>query len=163
MEVLVGDERWLKLASEEEAQRLRDYLGDHEELGVEGDFGWWLQWSSEDPLRFEAGYSYGALQSEGAAMVCREIVRRFKVTSIGSSSGGWYDDKGWQGKGPKSLRETYGPFTSWVEWMESYKIEFSLTYKMFTRYPDDWSHEIEKWSRIEGFVTEWFRKLDGER
>lgn len=154
----MGAERWLKLKSAKEAERLKDYLGDMTSMGVEGQYGWWFEWSGKKKI--EIGYSMGMWSSEGAAIVCREIAKRFEIKRIGADSTGWYEDSDWESDGEHSSRALYGDFTSWADWMENYDLEWSMTYRMFQRHGDHWARELEGLRELEAFVVGEFEKLD---
>lgn len=153
----MGAERWLKFSSKAEANRFRSYLGDTEEIGVDGKYGWWFEWKGN---RFEVGYSLGGMSSEGAALVCREIARRFNVVRIGADSVGWYSDK-------EIAEDTEDPvykdYSTWAAWIKDYKIEWSHTYQVNRRMWEQYGeglYDDSRWRGMEEFIVAEFTRLD---
>lgn len=150
----MGGEYWLQLGSGTEADRLRSYLGDLEEFGVEGRFGWWFNWSKR--RQFEIGYSFGALSSEGACLVAREIAKRFQITRVGTDSEGWYSDKGLEHLRP-AWKARYGEFFSWVDWVKAYKIEWMHTYRIAVKHNEGVPPDLKE---MEDWIVKHFEELD---
>jgi len=153
----MGAERWIELASEKEANRLKAYLGDIEDVGVDGCWCW-FQWGG--PTRFEVGYSFGGSSRDLAPIVCREIATRFAATRIGADSTEWYEDTDWEEDG--WARENYGSYDSWVAWIKDYRKEFSTIYRLFKSRPEDLKRLDEDWEKMEEIVREFFEKLDAD-
>jgi len=141
----MGAERWIKFASKKEAQKVKDYLGDTEEMGKEGSencygYGVWFQWKSATNL--EVAYQMGSSQSDFANFVCRELARRFKVTRIGADSVGWYADSDWTSELKGSARQSYGDYGTWAAWIKDYKPEFSFQLRYYQKYLSKSPEEI---------------------
>lgn len=118
----MGGNLYMLAASPKEAQAIKDYLGDTENVTV-GDSCTWLDWGKR--TRLELGYSFGGFGSDLAYFVGREIVKRFNIKKMGADSVGYYPDKDWEFEGERSARDSYGDYTSWVTWLGEYKPAFS--------------------------------------
>ncbi len=102
------------------------------------------------------GYSFGTdLSDDLAALVSRELARRFRVTRIGADSVGWYPDKDWASKNLQNPTSRYGSFPSWVEWVKAWKPEWS-----YNVHPDDRGEALVFLRDLEKFVIELFESLD---
>ena len=136
----MGAERWLRFASVKEAHKCREHLAETTFIGVEGEFGVFLEWTK--PTVLEVGYQHGCLNNVFAWMVSREISNRFRLRAIGHDSVGWFKKVG-----PKQY-----PYTSWVEWLKSYDP------KRDERWYDDTEPEV--WAKMQATVVDFFGNLD---
>lgn len=148
----MGAERWLMFASRAEANKARRYLTEPE-VGVEGNFNARFEWKGPTSKVLRVGYSHGPFSSTFAAILCRELARRFTVAKIGADTVGWYDDQEWL-RIPNTLHESYGPLGSWAEWIRVYDPrKFDRAFRM---YPD----EAAIVSSLEGAAKAFFDKMD---
>lgn len=147
----MGAERWLLFKTAEVADHARKFLSlIGPDIPIQ-DQGCFLNWTG--PRKLEVGYSFGWLDDAVATFVCREISRRFKVSSIGVDSSGWYSNKDWANTHPKGPSARYGPYTKWADWMKDYKPEWSPE----VRFEPE---SIEEVRQIEAAVVEIFTDLD---
>jgi hypothetical protein len=139
----MGAERWLQF-ERGEMKKVRTYLQGVEYITVSEENGPCV-YIEFLPRRLEIGY--GAGNSTMAAMVSRELAKRFHVKRIGSDSTGWYSDADWD----KIPEEEYGKkYTRWADWIAEYKPSFDRMYK--------W--ESEELDAVDMQVIGWFQTRD---
>lgn len=155
----MGAERWLDFGRKEVSDKVRAYLGECEDVRVGDMDGVWFEWKGRNKL--EVWYSFGGLSNEVATLVCRELVKRFKVKKIGADSVGWYTDD-WSGDVGPELRARYEGAVSWVDWQEKYRVDWSPLVTMAVKYGrvEELKEYLEELRPLDVAVTAWFAARD---
>jgi len=161
----MGAERWLRLKSPKEAEKVKAFLAPLDEwLGIKGKWGCWLEWKG---TRLEIAFNVASYLSSVGEFVQREICRRFDVRQIGADSTGWYPDSDWQSTDKRGAPAQYPECSNWIEWAKAYKPEWSgwLPKEQFhidnkTLFKKMLAEQLAELREVEAFIETKFKELD---